>query len=323
MSLTALAPVAIFAYRRTDHLVQTLDALERCPEFAQSAIFIYSDGAKNDSAREDVASVRALLQRRAKPNMTIIESVENRGLAASIIAGATDLCEKFGRVIVIEDDLIAAPCTLAWFNQALDAFANTDNVLHINGYQHNVPEFRKRAEGIWGRFVGSWGWATWKRAWQKFDPTASGWEEVCRDEHVRYVFDQNGCYPLSNMLVDQMTGKSDSWAVRWFWTVFKSGGLTLSPPRSLIRNIGFDETATHNTLGRFKKLLEPRQPLPWLSSFPPSLPDVVAVDPNDENAHRKALLRTGAMRNAKLKKFLRHAVSPRVYGAPPARRDNR
>jgi hypothetical protein len=163
---------------------------------------------------------------------------------------------------------------------------------------------------VFGRFVGSWGWATWKRAWRTFDQTAAGWEDLYHDEHLRYAFDQNGSFPLSSMLLEQMTGKSDSWAVRWFWTVFKSGGLTLSPPRSLIRNIGFDETATHNTIGRLKKFLSPRQSLQWTSSSPPSLPNVIAIDPADERAHQQALLRTGAMRNAKIKRILRSAVSP-------------
>jgi hypothetical protein len=310
MSQNVFAPVAIFAYRRTDHLKQTLDALERCPEFAQSAVFVYSDGPKNDAGHEDVQAVRALLRARARPNMTIIEAEENRGLAASVIAGATQLCSKFGRVIVIEDDLIVQPCTLAWFNRALDAYSDAENVVHVNGYQHYVSEFQDRRAGVFGRFVGSWGWATWHRAWRNFDPVAQGWEEVQRDERLSYAFDQNGSFPLSSMLTEQMTGRSDSWAIRWFWTVFKSQGLTLSPPRSLIRNIGFDNTATHNTIGRFKRLLMPRQSLPWTSSCPPSLPDVIAADPADERAHRKALLRTGAMRNAKIKKMLRGAFSP-------------
>jgi hypothetical protein len=310
MRPSALAPVAIFAYRRTDHLTQTLDALERCPEFAQSAVFVYSDGAKNEACQADVTAVRSLLRARAKPNMTIIEATENRGLAASIIAGATELCDRFGRAIVVEDDLVVAPCTLAWFNRALDAYAKSEQVLHINGYQHYVPEFRDRQQGVIGRFVGSWGWATWNRAWRTFDQTAAGWEDLYRNEHLRSAFNQNDSFPLSNMLLEQMTGKSDSWAVRWFWTVFRSGGLTLSPPRSLIRNIGFDDTATHNTMGWFKKFLKPRQSLPWTAITPPSVPNVIAIDPADERAHQQALLRTGAMRNAKIKRILRSAISP-------------
>lgn len=307
MTSSTLAPVAVFAYRRLDHLTQTLDALERCPEFAQSPVFVYSDGAKAEAEAREVSAVRSLLRARARPNMKIVEASENKGLAASIISSVTELSEEFGRVVVIEDDLLVAPCTLTWFNTALEEYAASENIFHINAFQHNVPLFRNRREGIFGRFVGSWGWATWHRAWQKFDPTASGWDELVGNASLRNAFDQGGTFPLSDMLIAQMNGKSDSWAVRWFWTVFKSQGLTISPPRSLIRNIGFDQTGTHNSIGVFKRFLAPSQAAQWDLPDPPRLIPIHPVRLEDERAHRKALLRTGAMRNARIKSLLRRA----------------
>ena len=308
MSHGALAPIAIFAYRRTRHLAQTLDALERCPEFAESPVFVFSDDAKTAAAKPDVTAVRALLRARAQPNITVIEATENNGLASSIITGVTELCDRFGRVIAIEDDLLVAPCTLAWFNQALDAYASAEQIFHINAYQHDVPEFRNRHEGMFCYFVGSWGWATWKRAWQKFDPYAAGWEQLIGDASLRHSFNQNGTFPLSDMLIGQMQGRSDSWAIRWFWTVFKSGAMALSPPRSLIRNIGFDSSGTHNNIGSLKRFLAPKQSLDWESLNPPLLPPLRAVEQADECAHQGALLRTGAMRNTRIKNIFRKVV---------------
>jgi hypothetical protein len=113
-----LAPIAVFAYRRTNLLTKTLDALERCPEFADSPVFIFSDGPRSGGAEADVAAVRKLVRGRLRRNMTLIESSMNRGLAASIISGVSQLCNDHGRVIVVEDDLIVSPSTLTWFNAA-------------------------------------------------------------------------------------------------------------------------------------------------------------------------------------------------------------
>lgn len=304
MARNGLAPIAIFAFRRPDHLLRTLTAIERCSEFSDSPIFVFSDGPKSSETEKDVAQVRALLRERTHPNMNIVESSVNLGLATSIISGVTQLCSEFGRVIVIEDDLVVSPCALAWFNQALDKYLPSEDVFHINAFQYRVPEFEDRREAIFSRFVGSWGWATWQRAWQYFDREAHGWEELSTNLSLRRDFDQNNSFPLSDMLVGQMTGKLDSWAIRWFWTVYKKSGLCLSPPRALLKNIGFDEKATHNSIGRFKRFTAPAMSLPWQFNYPPTLPKHIEVLMSDERALQKALRRTGALRNARIKKML-------------------
>ena len=123
MSKFAFAPIAVFAYRRVRHLSLALDLLSACPEFADSPVFVFSDGPKA-GAEEDVERVRAMLRARRTPNMTIIEAAENWGLAASIAASASQLCDDFGRVIVIEDDLLVSPAVLTWFNSALESTRN-------------------------------------------------------------------------------------------------------------------------------------------------------------------------------------------------------
>jgi acetyltransferase-like isoleucine patch superfamily enzyme len=94
----------------------------------------------------------------------------------------------------------------------------------------------------------SWGWATWKRAWDTFDKFATGYEILKTDKVLARKFDLNGTYPYSSMLYKQMETKElDSWAIRWWWSIFRNRGLTLFPDKSLVRNIGFDKSGTHTT----------------------------------------------------------------------------
>jgi len=282
-----LAPIAVFAYRRTRHLARTLDALKACSEFAQSPVFIFSDGARNEAAAADVAQVRALLQARRRANITIVEAPKNLGLAASITKGVTRLCDEFGRAIVIEDDLIVSPGTLSWFNAALDRYAAEDAIWQISAHQFPVPEFHRRDTGIFLHLTTSWGWAVWKRAWDRYDPHATGWESLKTDALLSRRFDLNGSYPYARMLIHQMEGRLDSWAIRFWWTVFGAGGMSLFPPRSLVTNIGYDETATHTSFGFLKRLVAPPAAEPVAGSF--LLPVEARARREDDAAVEKAI----------------------------------
>jgi hypothetical protein len=287
------APIALFAYRRTDHLARTLDALEACPEFSASPVTVYSDGPRSDAAHAGVAAVRALLASRKRANMTIVEAPANRGLANSIIAGVTEQCERYGRVIVIEDDLVLSPVALTWLNRGLDSYADDARVWQVGAHQFAVPQFAARTDGLFLHLNTSWGWGTWKRAWDRFDPSAAGWQALKTDSGLRRRFNLDGAYPYAEMMEQQMAGRVDSWAIRWWWSVFQANGLGLHPPRSLVSNIGDDGSATHAP-SLLRRLVAPR-PVEPLDRKLPGLPSVVAVDQEAQRA-LEALLRSQTTR---------------------------
>jgi hypothetical protein len=289
MPNSRLAPIALFAYRRTRHLSLALDALSACPEFAESPVFVFSDGP-TDASAGDVAQVRAMLRGRRQPNMTIIEAPANRGLAASITAGVTQLCDEFGRAIVLEDDLIVSPSTLGWFNGALTKYADDPRVWQISAHQFEVPEFAERPSGLFLHLTTSWGWATWKRAWDRYDGEAKGWERLETDKALKHKFDLGDAYPFADMLIDQMNGRIDSWAIRWRWAVFCAGGISLYPPRSLASNTGFDSTATHTRFKLLKQLVVRRDIAAVANTEPcPGWPAEVHAAPADDAAIANAL----------------------------------
>lgn len=288
--MTQLAPIAVFAYRRTAHLAAVLDSLERCPEFAASPVYVFSDGPRDAAAESDVRDVRQMLAGRARPNMTIVESPRNRGLANSIIAGVSDLCDRHGRAIVIEDDLVVSPVLLAWFNHALDRYRDEARVWQVSGHQFPAPEFQSRDQGMFLNLSTSWGWATWDRAWRGFDASATGWQAVTQDQAVRDRFDLNGSYPYAEMLEQQMRGEVDSWAIRWWWSMFRADALGLFPPRTLVSNIGEDGTATHKP-SRLVRLLKPME-APALMQAVPDFPRTVMVDDAAQQAVRDFLRRS-------------------------------
>ena len=265
------SPIAIFAYVRTTNLNALLNSLEQCEEFSSSPVFIFSDGPKSDAAVEDVRAVRSLIRARLRSNITLIEQPQNIGLANSIIQGATKLCNDYERVIILEDDLIVSPKLLTYFNSAITKYAAHETVMQVSGHMFDVRNLIGRSDAIFLPFTTSWGWATWKRAWDKFDPHATGWNRICTDRKFRKRFDLNGAYPWAQTLEKQMAGEIDSWAIRWYWTVFNATGLVLHPPQSLISNVGIDNKATHGNIRRI--ILNLFRASREISDQEPTLPD--------------------------------------------------
>lgn len=268
---TEHAPIAVFCYRRPDHLRRTLESLMRCNGFDSSLVIVFSDGPKNSEQVEGVEQTRAIAKSLLGDRAEYHFMEKNSGLARSVIHGVEDVVGRFGRVIVIEDDLELDPAFLTYMNRALERFADDDRVWQVSGYMFDVPAFRFRSQALFLPMTVSWGWGTWRRAWKQFDLMATGWDQINSDPVVRFRFNLNGAYDYATMLNRQMTGKIDSWAIRWYWSAFKADSLTLFPPVSLVRNNGLDGSGSHGR-GLFRNFRSLNYSLPVTV---PSMPDYV------------------------------------------------
>lgn len=243
-----LAPIALFVYNRPAHTRRTLEALQNNELAKRSDLFIYSDAPSSKLQVEKVREVRRYIRSVEGFNsITVIERERNFGLARSIIEGVTEIVNKYGRIIVLEDDLIATPHFLDFMNRALDKYENEKQVMQVSGYMFPV-ELVNEEDALFLPLTTSWGWATWKRAWKLFDPDAKGYQLVKEDLVLRKRFNLDGAYDYYSMLEAQLDGKVDSWAVRWQLSTFLNNGLVLYPLHSLIANSGFDGSGTHGTM---------------------------------------------------------------------------
>ncbi len=239
------APIAFFAYRRLAHARASLESLSKCHGAKESELFIFSDGAKGEADRKSVEEVRELIAgRKWCGRVNIIERERNLGLAASVISGVTELCERYGRVIVLEDDLVVSRYFLEYMNAALERYKDEEKVMQVSGHIFPV-KIDTGADAFFLPVTTSWGWATWQRAWKDFDPEMKGYEELKRDAGLRKSFDLDGSFPYFDMCKAQLAGRVDSWAIRWYLSVFMKGGLVLFPGSSLLENIGFGSEGTH------------------------------------------------------------------------------
>jgi hypothetical protein len=240
-----LAPIALFVYNRPEHTRRTLTYLEKNLLADESRLFIFSDAAKTDDDKAKVEQVRQLVK-----EITGFKSVkvtlrkENLGLANSIIGGVTQLVNEYGKVIVFEDDLLSSPYTLQYFNEALTKYANEEKVMHIGAYMYKLAD-TKLPQTFFFRAATSWGWATWARAWKDFEPEVDVLLKQF-DKKKTDRFSIEGTMNFWKQLEGFKAGKNDSWAIRWYASIFLKGGLTLNPSTSLINNIGNDGSGVHS-----------------------------------------------------------------------------
>ncbi|KAA6321497.1 hypothetical protein EZS27_028861, partial [termite gut metagenome] len=126
------APILLFVYNRPKHVRQMISSLLQNTLAAKSPLFIYSDAAKDKENHMPVEETRKYIRTvTGFESVTIVEREENWGLAKSIIDGVTTQINRFGRVIVLEDDLIVAPHFLQFMNDALEVYKDEQKVGHI------------------------------------------------------------------------------------------------------------------------------------------------------------------------------------------------
>lgn len=238
------APVLLFVYDRPEHVRRTVEALQRNTLAADSDLFIFSDAPRDESRQAAVDEVRAYIGGiTGFRSVTIVRRDGNWGLARSIIDGVTAMTDRFGRVIVLEDDLVTAPYFLQFMNDALDMYADDERVGHIQGC--DFTQDPTLPDTFFIRWTGSWGWATWKRAWRHFNPDGRALLAELERRKLTYTFDFNGKYGYTRMLRRQIEGRNNSWAIRWNASLFLLDMLSLNVGRSLVRNEGFDGSGTN------------------------------------------------------------------------------
>ena len=242
--MKSYSPILLFTYNRPRHTRQLVESLLANKEAAGSPLIIYSDAARDDSSQAEVEKVRHYLHAISGfGSIEIIEREENLGLARNIIDGVTTQINRYGRVIVLEDDLIVAPYFLRFMNEALDMYKDEPRVGHIQ-----ACDFTKDAtlpDTFLIKWTGSWGWATWERAWQHFNPDGKALLRQLEECRLTRTFDFDGTYRFTRMLRRQTEGKNNSWAIRWNASLFLADILSLNVGRSLVQNNGFDGTGTN------------------------------------------------------------------------------
>lgn len=250
-----LAPVIVFNYNRPDHSQQVWDALSKNEFAKETELYLYCDGPK-DTASEEMKQRILSLHEQAKQyakdavksglfkEIHVVCSERNKGLRTSIISGATEVINKHGRVIVVEDDLVTSPYFLNYMNKALDKYESYRGVFSIGSQSYvNPKEFPQDYPYDVYAYPTHMptGWATWADRWKLVD-----WDidkqlapVLANESYMRNAFMRGGEDLYYRSLMERLKGL-DVWSICFSLAHFKHHAVSITPIISYIHNIGFD-----------------------------------------------------------------------------------
>ena len=256
-----LAPIVLFVYNRPWHTKQTVEALQKNELAKESELFIYCDEAKNEDAGKSVDEVREYIDKvDGFKKVTIIKREKNWGLADSIIDGVTKIVNEYGKIIVLEDDMVTSPYFLKFMNEALEFYKDEEKVWHISGWNYPIDTDGLDDVFLW-RLMNCWGWATWANRWEYYEKDVyKTINEFTNDDIKRFNLD--GTEGFWGQVTANKANKINTWAILWYATIFKQNGLCLNPSQTYVENIGHDGSGIHcgesdsysNTLSSLKNI---------------------------------------------------------------------
>ena len=295
-----LAPIALFVYNRPVHTERTLKFLQQNDLATESRLFIFADGPKTAADHDKVNEVRELIKKmEGFKSIEIITSSTNLGLANSVIAGVSRLTQAYGQVIVFEDDLISSPHTLTYFNEALNKYRNEEKVMHVGAYMYALKD-ENLPQSFFYRAATSWGWATWERAWQHFEHNIDTLLQQF-DAKKRNAFAIENTMNFWKQMQAFKRGKNNSWAIRWYASIFLKDGLTLNPSQSLVNNIGHDGTGVHSGINDIYNVIINPKPIV-------NFPTVVEENQQAYQAIKQFLTNRKGNLTDRIKRFIKEKI---------------
>lgn len=260
-----LAPIVLFVYNRPDHTRLTINALLENNLAIDSILYIYSDAAKRDEDNLKVNAVREIIRKvNGFKSVVVIEADINLGLAASIIKGVTDVCNRYGKIIVLEDDILVSPSFLSFMNEALDRYQTNYKVWHISGWNYPVDKSNLPEVFFW-RAMNCWGWATWSDRWHYFqkDPHRLDRDYGTNKNWINY-FNLEGVHDFWWQVQANISGEINTWAIFWFATIIEHSGYCLNPSSSYVVNKGLDGSGEHcDATNVYGSVLNNTLPISW------------------------------------------------------------
>jgi hypothetical protein len=243
----SLAPIILFVYNRPENTQRTLDALSANEEAKQSVLYIYCDGPKDGSSEADLNKIHDVRKICASEQrfkeVRLVEREKNIGLAPSIITGVTEVVNKHGDVIVLEDDILTSEYFLKFMNEALLLYKNDNKVISVGACNYFVLG-EKNPSSFFIPIPDCLGWATWSDRWKLFEQDSKKLLAEITEKKLTEKFDLYGFYDFSGMLKAQAEGKISSWAIRWQAVAYLNDMITLYPNPSVTHHIESKES-TH------------------------------------------------------------------------------
>lgn len=240
-----LTPIVIFIYKRSDNLERVITGVRKAkPE----ELYIISDGPKNklelDQIKKTRVQLETLINWPCKVHKNYAEN--NLGLKERFSTGIDWVFRTTDRAIFIEDDCIADSTFFNFCDELLERYKDDERIMTISGNNFQFDNQKYKDSYYFSRYPHVWGWATWKRAWEKYDKDISDWPthrptSWLRDVTNGFIISKFWKYIFDRLYED----KINTWDYQLTFASFKNHGLNIIPNVNLVTNVGYGTDSTN------------------------------------------------------------------------------
>lgn len=271
-------PIVFLVFNRPE---LTAQVFTRICDARPSRLFVVADGPRPGHAadKEKCRQVRELIERGIDWECEVVRdySASNLGCGRRVASGLTNAFKQVEEAIILEDDCLPDPSFFRFCAELLERYRNEPKVGLVSGSHHRLEPSPCRESYYFCRYGNIWGWATWRRAWQKFDYAMSDWPQWREAGGVERLFPQSEVRAFWRKIWDETAaGKYDTWDYQWTYCYMRHGMLGALPRAALIENIGFGSGATHT------REAEPCHPSVEPMRFPLQHPATIEPDSEAE-----------------------------------------
>lgn len=293
-------PVLLIIFNRPEKVKQLIEALS---VIKPKHIYIAADGPRShvptDKDRcEETRTIASAIAWECEIH-TNFQAV-NLGCKRGVSTAITWFFERVPAGIILEDDCIPTPSFFSYCTELLERYRENDQIMHISGSTFIDPEIHTDTMNSYyfSNIPLIWGWASWRRAWNKYDIEMNDIESLKKYLSDKNIFSSKSFrYFWITLFRHIKKNNIDTWDGQWVYSILKSDGICITPSHNLIKNIGFDSDATHTT-----EAVSFSRGLGELS-FPLTHPNNISIDKKaDDETMKVAFVNTP---RKQLKYFLR------------------
>jgi hypothetical protein len=162
-------PILLIGFNRPEIIQQSFDYIRRArPE----KLYIVIDGPREgrDGEVDLVNRVKQIVQKVDWPCETHYTFNEtNKGAEVTVSSAISWVFEKEEFAIILEDDIIAPMSFLKFAQEMLIRYNDVERIGTVSGSNFTPLRLPGDADYFFAKYGHSWGWATWKRAWNGFN----------------------------------------------------------------------------------------------------------------------------------------------------------
>lgn len=239
-------PVALVIFNRPDTTQKVFEAIRQAQP---SKLLVIADGPRTDRPEdiEKCAAARAVIDR-VDWDCEVLKNFSDKNLGCGVrpATGISWIFDNVEEAVILEDDCIPHSTFFHFCEEMLEKYRFDQRVMHISGNNYWSGYHQRHHSYIFSRYPLSWGWATWRRAWQHYDFEMKLWAEVKQkallenlliDRHITTTWEK-----VFQYVIDE---NFDCWDYQWILTCWLQRGLSILPSVNLVSNVGFSSDATH------------------------------------------------------------------------------